>query len=390
MKKIDAIPWYYWIIGIDFFFILITFVASYRYVPYSWNFFLGHERTIGTWWSGICLLSLALLSYELFSMKKDATKTAWLALSFLFLALSWDEIGSFHERVGDWSVLWKFAVIGGICLAYSLIILFRTEETRRSGWLIMIGFILFASVALQERLEHTINWPYRFEGVRVTVEEGTELLGMLICFAGIASQKRNMHGFNSWKNIIPDPAKMKLLYIALFLGLLCQLVASVFTQYLSDLHKRGNPAVWYPSAIYYLLFCLSVWKSYNFDEKKRKYWLSFAVCSLIFSIAVVAKVHTLRSSELFSNFYSFNLFLLPFLIFFYVRIFDKISVINVFVFTCLATMMLLGYVALSLKMIENVSFIQYFTTGIFAFYIVKLYMLDLMKNHGIKVVPSKS
>ena len=191
-KRVTNIPWWKWIIVIDLALITITALIKLDInLPGFVYFDLGNEMNFAVWWSTITLFLTGVLSYELFCSKKDGTKTAWLAISILFCALSWDEIGSLHERAfqGSWSNYIPYAIAAVSLLIYALIKLSAKTQTRKSALLILVAFILFGSVALQEYIEHAINWTGWLIGVRVGVEEGTELLGTLLSLTAVIIQR---------------------------------------------------------------------------------------------------------------------------------------------------------------------------------------------------------
>ncbi len=375
LKIIEQHEWCKWIIGVDLFLVAFTVIVTYmNWLPWIRFFHLGHELNAATWWSGISLLSLSLLAYELFCTKKDDTKTAWLILSLLLLALSLDEIGSIHERVGGWSVLWKFAVVGTLLLAYSMITLFRSKESKRSATFLMIGFIMFATVAIQERLEHYLDWPFLLKGIRVGVEEGTELLGILLCFFGIVSQRNCQDDPLSITKVIPNPFRMKYLSTIIFIGLFINSIISFFTSFLTDSPPRGNPAIWYPASLFFILFAASFFKFLKRKQEKSTDWLILAICFIIFSCATVMNPR----SKLFSNFYSFSLCQLPLIALLYVKIYKKVTMKNFLTVSLLAILLLLGYLSIKFGFALQGTFVEFIVFSIYAFSIVKLVLFDAL------------
>ncbi len=77
----------------------------------------------------------------------------------VLVTLSFDEIGSLHERLPAdthlqyWLWVSPFALAYACMSAYALLVLYRSEEHRQSAKLIFLGFLLFASAALQEEIE---------------------------------------------------------------------------------------------------------------------------------------------------------------------------------------------------------------------------------------------
>ena len=151
--RISSISWWKWIIAMDL--MLVIYASLYRYTPYfpgKYYFNLAYEMNFAVWWSGICLLTASLLSYECYCARKDETKISWLIISILLIALSLDEIGSLHEDIlfqGSWFNYIPYALVGSILLIYSCTKLILNRNTRKSGLLIVSAFVLFGSVVFR-------------------------------------------------------------------------------------------------------------------------------------------------------------------------------------------------------------------------------------------------
>lgn len=295
-------PWWKPVIFIDVLLVFETvlqqYIPSISKIPGANYFNLATENNLGVWWSSICLLTFGLLSYELFSTNKDGTRTAWLALSFLFIGLSWDEIGSLHERVGGWSNLMPYALVCIVLCIYSLSKLLAVKSSRKSAYIIIAACILFFSVALQEYLEHALTWPFWLSGIRVGIEEGTELLGILLCLAALVHERKKHLKTNSLLAIIPNPCLMNHFMALLFSGLLVHLGFSLYSLGLSDLSQRGNPAICYPTSLFYVLFAISLWKALNEGQTHPRIWNLAAIEFIFVSAGIV-----FNPFGIFSNFY---------------------------------------------------------------------------------------
>lgn len=267
--------------------VLQTYIPQISRLPVLSYFNLAGENSLGVWWSGICLLTIALLSYELFSTKKDGTKLAWLALSVLFTGLSWDEIGSLHERVGGWSQLVPYAIVCIALCGYSLFKLLSVKSSQKSAYLIIAACLLLCSVALQEYLEHAFAWPFWLSGIRVGIEEGTELLGTFICLSALVHERKKFLNTNSFLVIVPNPFAMNYLIPLLFAGLLFHLGLSLYSLELPDLGLRGNPAICYPTSLFYVLFSISSWKALSEKQIHLRVWNFAALVFICWSAGIV-------------------------------------------------------------------------------------------------------
>jgi hypothetical protein len=290
MKNIKhSIVWWYWIIGIDLFLLFIT--TLYPYLPHFhgdriliYPFNLANENNLAVWWSGVCLFATALLTYEICCNSEDHLKKAWLCLTILLLGLSKDEISSIHERIDGFRNLLPYAICAVALLAYSLTKLFKHANTRKSAIYIFIAFLIFGSVAFQEFLEHLIRWPEWATGIRVGVEEGSELAGVFLLFLGISFQKDSSLK-NNMKAIIPNISRMKYVSAFLLLEFIIHSLASFLFPKFFDIYQKklGNPLTWFPMAVFFILFSASFWRTINPKGTYLKTWSLFSVLFLLFS-----------------------------------------------------------------------------------------------------------
>jgi hypothetical protein len=160
---------------------------------------LTRENNLAAWWSGALLFMLAVHAFGAALAHRAATPAAapaWTVIAGVLLFFSADEIGSIHERagqlgqalgVGPWGLVLPLGAMVGGALIYALRALWRAgAASRRLILPVLIGFALLGSVAGQEFLEHRLTLESAFaDSIRATIEEGTELLGMLVLLATI-------------------------------------------------------------------------------------------------------------------------------------------------------------------------------------------------------------
>lgn len=276
--------WQHVIWAVNGFVLLIT--ASSYYLPdfpHNWRVFppfdLSGEMNLAVWWSGMLLLAAAGLFYELGSTRRDGTARAWLAMAFIFAVLSCDEISSLHERIETFLYL-PLGLVLITQAGYSCWVLLSRPETRRTIGLIIGGVGMFVAVSLQEKLEFMINWPVWARGIRVAVEEGTELLGSYLILSGIVGQRRKDVPLTTMEAIIPRPQLFRGWMGIQAFGLLYNIVICFFVlPGLTDVGRKGNPAVWYPSSIYYFLFAASFWQAKKMTGRQK---IALNVMALLF------------------------------------------------------------------------------------------------------------
>ena len=225
---------------------------------------LTHENNFAAWWSGILLFMLALHAYDAGRAQRQRAPqiaAAWTTMAAIFLFLSADEMGSLHERIsglsmslglGRWTLL---ALLGG-AIATALLHSLRTlwqggNETRPMVLPLLTGFAVLGSVFGQEIIEYWVDdWgggPMIW--IRSAVEEGSELLGMMILLrvllqpsmgilASRASAGQRLFGF-----LQDHSANIFVLLVGL-----APLLALAAGQYADE--RRGHMSDWLASVVF--------------------------------------------------------------------------------------------------------------------------------------------
>jgi hypothetical protein len=168
---------------------------------------LATENVLAAWLSSMLLLSVGLLAIAAFvadgRSQPGWLRFGWLGVATAFVLLSFDEIGSFHERVGTVGAFggsaerpmeWVYVLAVPIALVAGFLAAFAWLHVRASPtafWLIISGVALFAANPAVERVEMLLldrgaaaDTPERLlHDVLLVFEEGLlELFGAL-CFA---------------------------------------------------------------------------------------------------------------------------------------------------------------------------------------------------------------
>jgi hypothetical protein len=151
---------------------------------------LGAEDNLGAWYSSLLLLAVSLAWLLCFLLDAQPTwRFGWLVLAALFMALSLDEAGSFHERLGALPgrsqlqvVAVPLAIVGLFMIAFGWV---RLRRSWSGVALLVLAFAMYASVPVQERLAEVLRAAGRYGSswhsntVDVVLEEGSELVGTL-------------------------------------------------------------------------------------------------------------------------------------------------------------------------------------------------------------------
>jgi len=145
---------------------------------------LGGENNLGAWWSGMLLVLAGVLAFDgFFNPDKPVhEQRGWLALGFALLLLSFDEVASLHEYLSRSRL--SLAALGAVGLAlavFGMLQLRRAGVPKRVLARLSFAFGLLASVPVHEMVQQTLEWPNPvIYGVRAMLEEGTEIIAMLI------------------------------------------------------------------------------------------------------------------------------------------------------------------------------------------------------------------
>lgn len=275
-------------------------------LPFERHWHLGWENNIAAWWSGALLAASALLVSDGYCRLRDRNingARAWLVLAAIILFLSADEIGSLHERlgmlgensgIGPWALVLPLGAFLGLCFSYSAIHLWIAggEERRRLLWVIL-AFTLLASVAVQEYFEHQLSWEGTSARVlRLIVEEGTELTGMLILLrVGIgAVMTRNEPPFA----FLAERIQGILVLSAISLPLLTWATVG-----LND--HRGRPADWLSAALFLSAAALAVRHFMSAQQSQGRLLIALFY---IAASAIAVAIEPLGATDLYS--YSFE------------------------------------------------------------------------------------
>lgn len=258
----------------------------------AWVLDLSVEMTFGVWWSAMLLLLCAALLYENSTREASGLRRAYVQLSFVFAALAFDEIGSFHEwlsGIGGWTALAPFGLLIVFLLGDSLRRLWADRPSRTVFWLLCAGLLVFATVPIQEYLEHNVTterWGRRYGRY---VEEATELVGSHIVL--LAAVYRRLEGrlAGGLAAVVPDPRRMPHLLPVLAGGFFAHLLLAQ-APLLEIGQWDGGPAAVYPFAAFLLLASYCFWVPFHRSPESagfaevRGFWAAFGLLFLFCSI----------------------------------------------------------------------------------------------------------
>ncbi len=204
-----------WIAGINVFFLFGTWLQADKIIfPNSvfaqWllvQLNLARENVVAAWYSSMLLFSAGIAAALCFWADMQRTDNnkgrllnyGWIIMAMIFALLSFDEMGSFHEMIGETALFKKagiganagwyafYALIGAVAVFMVTFFFLKFKNNRFAFLLTLIGVLLFVSNPLQEKFElyswHNSpdpdNWhrPVLF----LLIEEGSELFASF-CF----------------------------------------------------------------------------------------------------------------------------------------------------------------------------------------------------------------
>ena len=395
--KLSAIPWWQWVLGVDLILVLAT-IAHPHLTPYPGDSLnplnLASEMNFAAWWSGILLLVFGLLAYELYSVRRDETRTAWLILAFAWAGLSLDEIGSLHERVAiffGWIAFVPIGLIGAALVSYALYTLLKQRSARGSAAVILLGLFIMSSAVLYEYFERLVDWPSWAVGLRVGAEEGTELLGMFLCLSGVVKQRPHQVWPTGLSRMIPNPHRMLHIDALLIGGFFFHLIVSVLTAMYVEIAERGVPAVWYPTALFLVLAFAALWRFWarskrepaGLESRAREFvaWSRFALFAAMMSVATLLLYDIQNKSRLIellgalSNFQAQLIVLLVLFTVFALYLFRRLQRKQTLLLSLLFLVILSGFWL-------DGRLMQYATIGLFALIIAMVFELSERRGWG--------
>lgn len=284
---------------------------------------LATENVIASWYSSALLLAVAVCALAASSIRpaSDAVWTppwlrhGWLVIAGVFALLSFDEIGSIHERLGmavsfgdaAWGWVYVLALpilaTAGYMLAFAWIHMRRVPPAFR---FFVIGTALYLLDPILEQIEMALihgagadpeSWARFAHDTLLVLEEGVlELFGTL-CF---------LLGLLTWlRESAPNAPAQTLTWrvdaeAAAWIGGIAALIAAVGVPFsavavgMMPAADTGIPMNWFPAAAACLLFLLAAAARAGTPaamEARRRLALAVAVFALVISAYFGAGIH---------------------------------------------------------------------------------------------------
>lgn len=268
------------------------------------------ENVVAAWYSSMLMFCIGLAAALCFwaDMQRTENKAGrilnfgWLVMAGIFIMLSFDEMGSFHEMLSETPLFKKagggkgkivfFGLIGAVAIFMAVFFFAKFKTNKLALLLTIFGLLLFLSNPFQEKFEiqswrnspDPDNWHRPF--FYLLLEEGSEIFASF-CF--LFSFITYAVGAGTGNNVLRLSAKARRSFIvwpaslALILGIVMLIIRSNAWNLEGD--DNGVPEDWPPAATAFGCFAASLYLFFKkgFENNKAVY-ISIALVSLFTSL----------------------------------------------------------------------------------------------------------
>jgi hypothetical protein len=287
---------------------------------------LATENVVAVWYSSMLLLTASVISMLCFVADQQKFSRfwerllsyGWIGFGLVLAVLSLDEVGSFHETIGDSALLGSFGSEVGWTAFYIIvdlvglyIVLFGLMRVRRSPIAFVAaiaGVLLFLSNPLQEAFEinafRSASDPasWRRPTSLLLLEEGTEMFGSwcfilaTLVYASGGGKRKGAERAPLLGLKIYFPYSYKQVLNSTLLTLCVLALLLLATLYFGGpiVEDSGIPKNWFPSAVAFLVFLYCLYRcSLKTTGKKR--FLVLSCTSLLVSVVYGSNLYWMRS-----------------------------------------------------------------------------------------------
>jgi hypothetical protein len=312
-----------WIIAINIFFLVGTWLQADKVifptnVTAQWwlvelNF--AKENVAASWYSSMLLFCSGIMASLCFwaDMLRTENKAArllnygWLVIAGIFIMLSFDEMGSFHEMIGETGLFKKagggngklvfFVLIGAVAIFMAAFFFTKFKTNKLALLLTVFGLLLFLSNPFQEKFEiqswrtsaDPANWhrPVFY----LLLEEGSEIFGSFcflfsfIIYAVAAATGGNAANEKTLQLISPANKNFIawLAGLAIMLGLMMWLIQLNAWNLPGD--DNGVPQDWPPAASAFACFFAAVYLLFKKNYQTNRFIYFLIATASIFTSA---------------------------------------------------------------------------------------------------------
>lgn len=294
---------------------------------------LAVENTAGSWYSSMLFAAASAAMFLCFRVEQRLSKASaelhssivgrygWLGICMVFALLSFDEMGSLHERlarlpllrhlpvIGDSAYSWATKLAIPILMVAIAILWFVWSYLRSAPAAIvaaLLGVGMLLTVPIQEHIEDSLTSQNIVRSkLALALEEGTELFGALCFLAAplLFLRSRLLETARNASGVIISPRDVGTLGFLLGTGLAA--VVAFLPELLDGADGRGVPQNWFPSllALWCAASCLMVANARRLQiaDKRAGYWLLLAIGAINLALSVDHGAnHRLLTARLFT------------------------------------------------------------------------------------------
>jgi hypothetical protein len=140
-------------------------------------------------------------------------------------------------------------------MGFSLVVLYRSHVFTASAKLIAIAIALLVTVPIQEYIQEVLTWPGYLDVLRIVVEEGTEIVAIVLLFKACLVNTKGLLGDDTRETYPFFEALLDLRVFLLVVGLILATVFAYIRPSLRDVanhSQSGMPSAWLPGAFLFL------------------------------------------------------------------------------------------------------------------------------------------
>lgn len=321
-----------WVAAINIFFLLGTWLSHENIImPHKYSmqvllaqFNLAKENIAASWYSSMLLFTIGMAALVCFwvdmqrseNIKGNILNFGWLVMAGIFILLSFDEMGSFHEMIGETTVFKKaggskgagwyafYALIGVVAIFMITFFVLKFKGNKLAFVLTVLGVLLLVSNPFQEKFEiHTYrssgdmaNWhrPVFF----LLLEEGSEIFASF-CFlysfttyavSTVPAQLTVAGKIFRVESVLPKNIFLYLAGLGFLLGLAMLIIHLNAWNFQGD--DNGIPHNWPPAVTSFIGFAAAIYLYCKFDNPQRKeLYLLIAFTALLVSVYYGANIY---------------------------------------------------------------------------------------------------
>lgn len=328
-----------WVVIINIIFLIGTWIHHDRLIPtgsvavqyllVQFNF--ARENVAASWYSSMLFFISGIMAMLCFwadmqrstHVKARILNVGWIVIAGIFIMLSFDEMGSFHEMIGETAIFKKagggsgsksggwyvfYGLIGLVAIFMITFFVMKFKGNKVALILTVIGVLLFLSNPFQEKFEmyswhssaNEAHWhrPAFF----LLLEEGSEIFASF-CFlysftryAVDASPGNDVLAGKTLKleSVIGKHFIFYFFGLAFLLGLTMLLIHLNAWNFAKD--DNGIPHNWPPSATAFFAFAAGLYCYFKFEGRQTKQlYLVLALNCLLISVYFGSNIYGYHS-----------------------------------------------------------------------------------------------